>query len=69
MLEKSKVAMFLVATLLIILLFFKKLPHYINQDTLNPSKMLVKIVVEKAYDTLKWNAILATLTRMNFPNT
>lgn len=31
-------------------------------------RILVKIDVEKAYNTLSWSAILATLTKMNFPN-
>lgn len=29
--------------------------------------MLLKIDIEKAYDALEWNTILATLTLMNFP--
>lgn len=29
--------------------------------------MLVKIDIEKAYDTLSWSAILATMTKMHFP--
>lgn len=30
--------------------------------------MIVKLDIERAYDTVSWNAILATLTRMNFPS-
>lgn len=29
--------------------------------------MLVKLDMEKAYDTMSWTAILATLTKMSFP--
>lgn len=29
--------------------------------------MLIKLDIEKAYDSLSWNAILATLTKMKFP--
>ena len=29
--------------------------------------MIVKVDVEKAYDTLSWKVILATLAKMNFP--
>lgn len=31
--------------------------------------MFIKVDIEKAYDALEWNAILATLTRMVFPQT
>lgn len=31
--------------------------------------MLVKIDIEKTYDTLSWTAILATLAKMDFSNT
>lgn len=40
-----------------------------NQDRTKPTRMFIKVDFERAYDTLNWNAILATLARMNFPNT
>ncbi|XP_039138794.1 uncharacterized protein LOC120276131 [Dioscorea cayenensis subsp. rotundata] len=42
--------------------------HSMDRDTKNPPRMLVKLDIEKAYDTLSWNATLATLLRMNFPS-
>lgn len=30
--------------------------------------MLLKLDIEKAYDTINWNAILAILSKMNFPH-
>lgn len=30
--------------------------------------MIINIDIEKAYDTIRWSAILATLSRMNFPD-
>ncbi|XP_039129019.1 uncharacterized protein LOC120265197 [Dioscorea cayenensis subsp. rotundata] len=42
--------------------------HSMDRDSKNPPRMLVKLDIEKAYDTLSWNAILATLYRMNFPS-
>lgn len=32
----------------------------------HPPRMLIKVDIEKAYDTLNWDVILATLARMNF---
>lgn len=29
--------------------------------------MLAKVDIEKAYDTLSWNAILATMIKIGFP--
>lgn len=40
-----------------------------NQDRTKPTRMFIKVDFERAYDTLNWNAILATLARMNFTNT
>ncbi|XP_039138822.1 uncharacterized protein LOC120276159 [Dioscorea cayenensis subsp. rotundata] len=42
--------------------------HSLEKDYLHPPRMLIKIDIEKAYDTVSWNAILATLTKMNFPS-
>lgn len=41
--------------------------HSINRAFRHPRGCLIKIDIEKAYYTLSWNAILATLTKMNFP--
>ncbi|XP_039125466.1 uncharacterized protein LOC120261592 [Dioscorea cayenensis subsp. rotundata] len=41
--------------------------HTIESDCKNPPRMLIKIDIEKAYDTIHWSAILATLSKMNFP--
>ncbi|XP_039120543.1 uncharacterized protein LOC120256952 [Dioscorea cayenensis subsp. rotundata] len=41
--------------------------HSLEHDRLFPPRMLVKLDIEKAYDTLSWSVILATLTKMNFP--
>lgn len=30
--------------------------------------MLIKVDIEKAYDTIYWDVILATLIQMNFPS-
>ncbi|XP_039120948.1 uncharacterized protein LOC120257557 [Dioscorea cayenensis subsp. rotundata] len=42
--------------------------HSLENDRKDPPRMLIKIDVEKAYYTLSWSAILATLTKMNFPS-
>ncbi|XP_039130949.1 uncharacterized protein LOC120267377 [Dioscorea cayenensis subsp. rotundata] len=42
--------------------------HTLENDCKNPPRMLIKIDVEKAYDTISWSAILATLIKMNFPS-
>lgn len=42
--------------------------HSINADSLHSPRMMVKIDIEKAYDTLSWNAILAILYKMNLPS-
>lgn len=46
----------------------QEIMHSINQDRANPFRMLIKVDIEKAYDTLKCNAILAALARMGFPS-
>lgn len=43
--------------------------HSLNFDLSYPNMMLVKLDIEKAYDTLSRTAILATLTKMNFLGT
>ncbi|XP_039120341.1 uncharacterized protein LOC120256728 [Dioscorea cayenensis subsp. rotundata] len=37
-------------------------------DTMNTPRMLIKLDIEKAYDTIDWNAILAIISCMNFPD-
>ena len=49
------------------ILTIQEVVHTLEQDISNPPRMIVKIDVEKAYDTLSWKAILATLSKMNFP--
>lgn len=41
--------------------------HSLEHDFSNPPRMIVKIDIEKTYDTLSWKAIIATLTKMNYP--
>ncbi|XP_039115766.1 uncharacterized protein LOC120251270 [Dioscorea cayenensis subsp. rotundata] len=45
----------------------QEIVHSLETDTNNPPRMLIKLDIEKAYDTVNWSAILAVLTRMNFP--
>lgn len=47
----------------------QEIVHSVERELKSPSRMLVKIDVEKAYDTLSWTAILVIFTKMNFPNT
>lgn len=42
--------------------------HSIENDITDPPRMIIKIDIEKAYDTISWTAILATLAKMNFLN-
>lgn len=49
------------------ILVVQEIVHSFESDTHNPPKMLLKVDIEMAYDALNWNAILATLTLMNFP--
>lgn len=46
----------------------QKVAHSINREFNNPFWILVKIDIDKTYDTLSWVVILATITKMNFPN-
>lgn len=41
--------------------------HTLNQDYSFSPRMIVKINIEKPYDTFSWKVILATLVKMNFP--
>lgn len=47
----------------------QEIVHSINREFNSTPRMIVKIDIEKAYDMLSWSAILATLSKMNFPNT
>lgn len=40
--------------------------HSLESDTDKPPRMLAKIDIEKAFDTIEWVAILATLSKMVF---
>lgn len=42
--------------------------HSMDRDFAYPPRMLVKLDIEKEYDTMSWNAILANLYWMNFPS-
>lgn len=46
----------------------QEVTHSINHDLNFPPRMLIEIDIEKSFNTLSWNAILATLTRMKFPS-
>lgn len=46
----------------------QKVARSINREFNNPFWILVKIDIDKTYDTLSWVVILATITKMNFPN-
>lgn len=41
--------------------------YYFNHDLVCGARILAKIDIERAYDTLSWTAIPATLTKMKFP--
>lgn len=45
----------------------KEVAHSLEKDTHSLPKMMIKVDIEKTYETLEWNAILATLGRMKFP--
>lgn len=42
--------------------------HSIENDTSSPPRMIIKLDIEKAYDIINWSAILAILSKMNFPS-
>lgn len=46
----------------------QEIVHSINQDLSNPPRMIIKVDIEKAYDTLNWHVILANLIKMGFPS-
>ena len=41
----------------------QEMAHSINQDRSYPPRMILKVDIEKAYDSLNWNAILATFAK------
>lgn len=43
--------------------------HTLDKGYSFPSTMVFKINIEKAYDTISWKVILATLAKMDFPTT
>ena len=44
----------------------QEIVHSLETDTQHPPRMLIKVDIEKAYDAMEWEAILATLKVMNF---
>lgn len=42
--------------------------HTIENNNNDTSRMIIKLDIEKAYDTLKWSVILAIFKKMNFHN-
>ena len=48
------------------ILIIREVTHSIEQDFKAPPRMIVKIDVGKGYDTLRWDAILATMLKMGF---
>lgn len=42
--------------------------YSIERETNDPSRMIIKIDIEKAYNTFSWSVILVTLAKMNFPS-
>lgn len=49
------------------ILVVQEIGHSLEENKLGSPMVLVKIDIEKAYDTIIWNAILTTLTKMRFP--
>lgn len=49
------------------ILVMQEVAHFRENDTDSPFRMIFKVEIENAYDTLEWNVILATLRSMNFP--
>ncbi|XP_039116442.1 uncharacterized protein LOC120251854 [Dioscorea cayenensis subsp. rotundata] len=45
-----------------------ELAHSLEFDKSSPPRMLVKVDIDKAFDTVEWSTILATLRRMGFPD-
>ncbi|XP_039134322.1 uncharacterized protein LOC120271710 [Dioscorea cayenensis subsp. rotundata] len=50
------------------ILAVQEIVHSMEIDKSSPPRMLLKIDIEKAFDTINWNLILATLQRMCFPD-
>ena len=46
----------------------KEMVHSLDKHIRDPLWNFLKIDIEKTYDTIRWNAILATLTDMHFPS-
>lgn len=42
--------------------------HMLETGTKKPPRMLIKLDIKKAYDTVNWSAILVILNPMNFPS-
>ncbi|XP_039135720.1 uncharacterized protein LOC120273142 [Dioscorea cayenensis subsp. rotundata] len=49
------------------ILVVQEIVHSMETDKTSPPRMLLKVDIEKAFDTINWNLILATLQRMCFP--
>lgn len=50
------------------ILSIHKIAQSIETDRINPPRMLLKIDIEKVFDTIEWNCILVTLLIMGFPD-
>lgn len=46
----------------------QEIVHTLENGTNSPPRMIIKLDIEKAYDTLNWSVILAILSKMNFPS-
>lgn len=44
----------------------QEMVHSLETDKSSPPRMFIKVDIEKAFDTVEWNTILATLHRMGF---
>lgn len=67
-LARSNVVSFLAGLPLDNIIAIQEIIHSINNDRSYLPRMVIKVDIEKAYDTLNWDSILATMTKMNFPN-
>lgn len=45
----------------------QEVAHSLESNTDKPTRMIVKIDIEKAFDTIEWTTILTALQRFHFP--
>lgn len=50
-----------------IIIVVKEMVHSLEQETSTALRMILKVDIDKAYNTLNWNVILATYAKMGFP--